>query len=134
MGWDVRLLGRDKKPVEVPEHQEGGTFPIGGSAAGEISVTYNYTKLFREAYERVIQRPALAPHDSLGQILDGRTGAETVTGLISMSAYLHGVHQARVPEEDDDNYWKATPGNAAHALAILAHWAACQPKGVWEVR
>jgi len=40
MSWDIRLVNRnDGKPVTVDRHQEGGTYPIGGTDMAELSVT-----------------------------------------------------------------------------------------------
>ena len=32
----------------------------------------------------------------------------------------------------DSDYWKATPGNAGHALNILLYWAKMHPNYVFE--
>lgn len=95
-------------PLPVPEFQEGGTQPVGGTNEADLNVTYNYGKHFKF------------------RDLDGRTGTETEAELAEVVERL-GVKQ-------DDNYWTPTEGNAGFALSILLAWARLHPTGTWGVR
>ena len=146
MSWDVHLEDRRQKPgcsygvsiidfipdfegdepctvpcyptVEVPPHSEGGTYIVGGTMEASLNVTYNYGKQF---YEAIPYPPGL---NFVGW-LTNKTGAEAAPLLEAAVAKL-GVTR-------DDNYWAATPGNAGHALSILAKWARQHPTAVFRV-
>jgi hypothetical protein len=94
-------------PVPVERHEEGGTYAIGGIGTAELNVTYNYARFFDF------------------RALDGKRAADTVEH-IGMAVQTLGVDR-------DPDYWKPTPGNAGHALAILLRWAEQHPDAVWEV-
>jgi hypothetical protein len=36
-------------------------------------------------------------------------------------------------DEQSEDYWEATPGNAGHIIKILLLWAKQYPEGVWNV-
>lgn len=113
MGYDIKLA-KDGRPVEVPNHQEGGTIAIGGSNLAEVSLTYNYSNLFRQHLDA----------EKGLRWLYGKTGEETAERLAAAVAAL-GTEKA-------DDYWAATPGNAGHALSILLEWAKAHPSAVWD--
>jgi len=105
-------------PVVVPIHSEGGTFVLGGTTTAELNITYNYGIHFRTA---------VAPDHGIGlQALDGLSGKAAIPILRAAIEKLGGDHP-------DPDYWKPTPGNAAHALNIMLEWSEAKPEGVWEI-
>lgn len=114
--------------LTVDTHAEGGTYALGGTDEADLNVTYNYSPFWPQAFG---PKPD-GPHSGLyglGPWLHDKTGAETLllieSGLAELSS-LDGVG----PDED---YWAATPGNAARVLATLAAWAREHPDGRWNV-
>jgi uncharacterized protein with von Willebrand factor type A (vWA) domain len=119
VSWDVALCDADDLAVEVADHTEGGIIMLGGNPRAEMSVTYNYGQLFREAWpEPLSQRSCLVV------MLDGRTAAETIPHLEAAVRQLGTVQ--------DSDYWAATPGNAGHALSVLLAWARQHPAATWS--
>ena len=99
----------------VPCHQEGGTFVPGGTERAELNVTYNYSSLYRKHLNE----------DEGLRWLDGKAARDTLSALEKAVAVLGVVRDA--------DYWKATPGNAGHALAVLLAWGRLHPDAVWRV-
>ena len=100
--------------VEVPSFSEGGTYAIGGSTEADLNVTYNYAPFFWE-------------HLGEGGLksLDGKLAKDTIE-VIEKAVQALGT-------ERDNDYWKATAGNAGFALNILLSWAKLFPDGEWHV-
>ena len=111
MSWDVRLEGAG----HVDRIQEGGTQTVGGTTEADLNITYNYSDVYK----------LVLPSGSLKEVLEGKTGAETVVMLERAVGRL-GTQQFR-------DYWAPTPGNAGFALNILIGWARQYPDGVWRV-
>lgn len=107
MSYDIELLGKDGKPVQVERHAEGGTFALGGTNDACINITYNYAKHYRF------------------RELDGLEARDTISGL--------GEAVKRLGTKRDDDYWEPTPGNAGYAASILLSWAIEHPDAVWRV-
>lgn len=107
MGWSIALVDADGDAVQVPSHVAGSTIRVGGSACAELTVTYNYH-----------------PHFRFGD-LKGRRAGDTIEELAAAVGRL-GV-------EEDDDYWKATPGNAGAMCALLLSWAQRYPEAHWRV-
>lgn len=121
MGHDIRLIDPDtRETLEMDERfVDGGTYPVDGTNECELSVTYNYGRIYAE----------VLPHDGSetnGAIswLYGKTGAETLHTLLAAVAELGTLRDA--------DYWKTTEGNAGAALARLTAFAAAHPEGIWE--
>lgn len=115
MSWDISLLDATNTPVDVERHEEGGTYVMGDTPTAELNITYNYSSHYYRA---------LNAEEGLRWLNDKRAGdvlpqIETAVGLLGT--------------EQDKNYWKATEGNAGHALAILARWARQYPDAVFSV-
>lgn len=144
MSYDITLIHPNGDVAQVARHQEGGTITVRGSTAADLNVTYNYGPLIRMAAQVVgwniltkglkeddalpmldllVQVYSFA-EDGLGALYD-KTGRETASMLHAMADVL-GTKQA-------EDYWAATPGNAGHALDILAGWADQHPDAVWNV-
>ena len=116
MSYDIYL----KDPVtgetleaDAPHQIRGGTYAMGGTTELWLNVTYNYGAHFR----RVLG------DDGIRSIY-GKTGAESIPMLKDAMAQL--------ADDVDDDYWKATEGNAKQALAGLLAFAQLRPDGVWD--
>lgn len=120
MSWWASLCDRNGIPLEVGRHAEGGTYVMGGTSEAELNVTYNYGGQFRQAWPEPLEGSG-----ALGQMLDGRTGAET--------APLLRQAVAKLGTEPSKDYWDSSAGNAGRALATLLAWAERHPNGVWKV-
>lgn len=112
MSWWISLEDEGGEAVTVERHAEGGTYAIGGVTEASLNVTYNYGRLFREA--------GCHPDD-----LRGRVAGDVLPKLEGAVKYL-GMKR-------DEDYWKATPGNAGYALSVLLEWAKQHPAAVFRV-
>lgn len=101
--------------VRVREHEEGGTYVLGGSAVAELNITYNYSSLY---YETLDKENGL-------RALHNQSGADWIERLEAAVKTLG--------TERDNDYWKATAGNAGAALARLLAWTKAHPEGIWRV-
>lgn len=119
MSWWV-YLERDDEPVLVENHEEGGTYALGGVGRAELNVTYNYGGAFRSAWPTVIEGSG-----ALVKMLDGRRAGDTIGDLESAVAKL-GTTRSK-------DYWEPTHGNAGYALSILLSWAIRHPDAYWRV-
>jgi hypothetical protein len=112
----VSLNDENGEYLFVDPFEEGGTFALGGTDEACLNVTWNYN----EFYHKVIDK------ESGIRWLDGKKAKDTVDILWS------AVN--RLDENDtDDDYWKATEGNARKPLVRLLKWAKQHPEGVWRV-
>lgn len=128
MSWDV-YLKRNGEPVAVERHEDGGTYALGGTTEAWLNVTYNYGGLFREAWPDPLEGP-----NALAQMLDGKTGAETLPKLEAAIVNLVEIAGGITPMVlEESSYWDATPRNATLALLRLAVWANDHPDAVWTV-
>jgi hypothetical protein len=115
MSYDIEL--RDAVTGEVLEldsahHMRGGTYAIGGTAAAELNITYNYAKHYGVIGEKGIRE------------IYGKTGAQSIPMLENAISVLgDDVH---------DDYWEPTEGNAKRALVQLLALAQMRPDGVWD--
>ena len=107
-------MDEHNRPVQVERHSEGGTYEIGGTTDASLNVTYNYAKFFRDTIDE----------DEGIRWIVNKTGEECISKLHSAIRELGTVQ--------DDNYWKATEGNAGHALSILMLWAKQYPNAVFR--
>jgi hypothetical protein len=98
---------------------DGGNYNVYGTTECELNVTYNYGGLYKSVF------PADGSWTN-GPIswLYGKTGLET-TPTLERGVVLLGV-------DKDEDYWKATEGNAGAALARLLSFAKAHPDGVWS--
>ena len=116
MSYDIYLvdpLTEETIVLSEPHQFSGGTYALGGTTEAWLNVTYNYGVPFRKALgEKGIRS------------IYGLTGAESVPVLRDAAAKLG--------DDVDDDYWKATEGNAKHALVQLLGLAMLCPNGVWK--
>ena len=109
MSWDVDVCENDAEgdPIEVPSHTEGGNYVVGGNWRAELNVTYNYSP----QYHRVF------PKDRCPDGFRSLNGMAVGDAIPLLEAAVENL--GTVPDED---YWKATPGNAGKALALILSW------------
>jgi hypothetical protein len=118
VSYDIYLRHADSPdPIEFMERHQltGGTYQIGGTTRAWLNVTYNYSQHFRRV---------LDPEVGI-RVLYGKTVSETLP-LIATAITALG-------QDVDDDYWKATEGNARAALLDLFALAARVPAdAVWD--
>lgn len=114
MSYDVRLVDPQTGTcVQVPSHQEGGTYAVGGTPDASLNVTYNYGEVY-------------ALFDFNLRELNGERAGDHIVQL----TWLVGKLGTREYRKD---YWAPTPGNAGHALEVLLRWAERYPDARFEV-
>ena len=106
MSYDISL-SEESGVCEVEQHEEGGTYVLVGTTNADLNVTYNYSSHF--------------PFRDL----NGKTAKGTIPMLKKAVEELG--------TERDEDYWKATEGNAGYACNILLNWARQHPQAVWKV-
>ena len=124
MSWNFDLCDPvTKKVLETEEkHQiKGGTYYVGGTTEMTLNVTYNYSDII----EKKMKEVGIENKPSYAYYLNGKTGAETIEPLKKIIASLK--------DDVDEDYWKATEGNAKRALCGLLAFAQMRPDGVWRV-
>lgn len=99
--------------LETPHHMRGGTYRVGGEPLAHLNVTYNYSRHF---YAHLGEKGIRSIY--------GMTGAESIPVLKDAAAKL--------ANDTDADYWKATEGNAKAALMQLVALAQMRPDGVWN--
>lgn len=111
----VYLENEDGKLVEVTRFEEGGTYALGGQTEAELNITYNYS-----------------PH--YYRVLDKKKGLEWLHGKKAKGC-IHRLEDAvaKLGTVRDQDYWKATEGNAGYALSILLGWAKANPEATFRV-
>lgn len=110
----VYLQYDDGRVCIVPPHREGANYAIDGETEAELSVTYNYNGLFREALDPQGLR-----------WLNGKIARDCIERL------EHAIEALGTTPSDD--YWQPTPGNAGYALSILLSWARLHPEARFHV-
>jgi len=126
MSWWVQLSDREG-PVTVDRFTDGGTFPLGGLTTAELNITYNYSSWFHLAWDAsdLAQRVGGASSSTLARMLEARLARE-VLPLLERAVLILGTTRA-------GDYWRATPGNAGHALSLLLVWARKYPDAMFSV-
>lgn len=117
MSYDIQLCDPvSHKTLHTNTKHEigGGTQAIGGTTELWLNITYNYAKFFRETIDK----------DEGIRFLYGKTGAESIPILEKAISQLD--------DNVDDDYWKATEGNAKRALCGLLAFAQLRPDGIWD--
>ena len=120
MSYDIYLKNPETgDTVQLPEpHQiKGGTHCLGGTTEAWLNVTYNYSGYFR----------AVLGDEGIRSIY-GMTAADSIPLLEEAAAKLDENEEG--PDED---YWKATSGNARAALLnLIALARLAPPDAVWS--
>lgn len=99
--------------LDTPHQMKGGTYALGGTPQAWLNITYNYS----QHYYRVFGENGI-------RSIYGKTGAESLPLLEAAVAQLG--------DDKDEDYWKATEGNAKAALYQLMAFAKMRPDGVWK--
>jgi hypothetical protein len=116
MSYDISLNDPvTKLPIEIKDthFMIGGNYRIGGSTELSLNITYNYAPLYYPLFGK----------DGIRTIY-GKTGLESIPILENVISQLG--------DEIDDDYWKATEGNAKRALIHLLTMAKMRPDGIWD--
>ena len=114
MSYDIELVHPVTKAVLLLDAPHHGTYRCGGTDEAHLNATYNYAPHFRSA---------LGHEDGIRHIY-GMTGADSIPVLTAAIAKLG--------DDVDDDYWKATEGNAKQALLQLKALATMRPDGIWQ--
>ena len=124
MSWDFDLCDPvTKKVLETEQKHEikGGTYCVGGTTEMALNVTYNYSDIINKKMKEL----GIGDKHEYAYYLNDKTGAETIEPLKKIIASLK--------DDVDEDYWKATEGNAKRALCGLLAFAQMRPDGVLRV-
>lgn len=116
MSYDIYLVDPvtgSTIEVDNKHYVVGGTYVIGGTRSLHLNVTYNYFPHFLRVF--------------------GEKGIRTIYGMTGASS-LPILREAaeKLGNDVDDDYWKATEGNAKCAILGLIAFAEMRPDGVWQ--
>lgn len=114
MSWWIYLNDSNGQPVQIEKFSEGGTYAVGGISEATLNITYNYSRIFQEYL-----------HPEGLRWLNEKKASEVLPALVNAVDQL-GIQR-------DNDYWKATKGNAGLALSILAQWAKDNPDAMFLV-
>ena len=102
MSYDISIIGDDVFSPIV-HHVKGGTYAVGGTSSLEFNITFNYSQAFQKAFR-----------DEEGiKVLDGMACMEAIPLIVEA--------MKRLGDDETDNYWDPTEGNAKRALEGLLH-------------
>ncbi|MBW4533722.1 MAG: hypothetical protein KME09_07260 [Pleurocapsa minor HA4230-MV1] len=117
MSYDAELLDPVTKQclqLDIPHEIRGGIFAEEGTRDLWLNITFNYSQIYRQVFgENGIQ------------LIDGLTGAQSISVLEKAIKQLG--------DDVDDDYWRATEGNAKMALSQLLVFAQLRPDGIWDI-
>ncbi len=117
MSYDIDMKEPNKNETIVfnqPHQFKGGTYALGGSDEAWLNITYNYSKFY---YSTIDKEKGI-------RWLYGKTGEECLPVLKAAIEKLGTIQS--------DDYWKATSGNAGHALLGLIQFCEMRPDGVFD--
>jgi len=117
MSYDIYLNEPDSGDTisfDEAHSMTGGTFALGGTTEAWLNITYNYGKFY---YEQIDSEKGI-------RSLYGKTGKEAIQ-ILEKAIKVLGT-------ETNDDYWKATPGNAGAALKGLLGFAKTRPDGIFN--
>lgn len=117
--WDEELEHFNRQKVRLKEKHNiaGGTYAVGGTYEPWLHITFNYSKDFCK----------FLGGNGINDF-QNKSVRETLPKLIEAVSKMHG--------EPDDNYWKATEGNARAALVKMIQLASLSPEtlaGYWYI-
>lgn len=116
MSYDLDLVDpitKETLQLDESHHMKGGTYQVGGCPYASLNITYNYAPHFYKVLgEKGIRS------------LYGKTGFESIPIL--------SVAISKLKEDVDEDYWKATEGNAKMALRHLLILSSMKPNGIWQ--
>lgn len=115
MSFWVYLEDNDGEVCRSEPFEDGGTYVVGGSDECELNITYNYSRYY---YEH------LNAENGIRSLHEQRAG----DWIEKLQSAVTALGTAR-----DDDYWKATAGNAGSALSRLLAWARTYPDARFRV-
>lgn len=122
MSYDINLIDPiTKEVIEINDAHflRGGTYQMGGSKELTLNITYNYSKIFH----RVIQ-PKNTPSEY-------KTGIRSLYGITALEAIpILEAAISNLKDDVDEDYWKATEGNAKRALNNLLTMCKMRPDAI----
>jgi len=116
MSYDISLLDPvTKETIQLDDNHyiRGGTYAVGGTTEAWLNITYNYSKFYYD----VIGKNGI-------RSIYGLSGAESIPILKNAISLLK--------DDVDNDYWKATEGNAKRSLLGLLALAQLRPDGIWD--
>jgi hypothetical protein len=119
MSWSFDLCDPVTKKILKTEEKHfmfGTTICVGGDTAMTLDVTYNYSDIINKV---------IKSKEEYAHFLSGKSGAEVIPILKDAISKLS--------DDVDDDYWKATEGNAKRALSQLLAFSQMRPDGIWYV-
>lgn len=117
MSYDISLcypVTKETLHTKSKHEISGGTMCVGGTTEMWLNITYNYSKF----YYKVIDK------EKGIRFIYEKTGAESIPILEKAIEQLG--------DDVDEDYWKATEGNAKKALYGLLAFAKLRPDGIWD--
>jgi len=113
MSYDIELK-KDGEVCDVELHSDGGTYALGGGFEAQLNITYNYSEHYSKH-------------------LDNKEGIRWLYGKKAKDC-IERLQKAvkTLGTERDEDYWKATEGNAGYALSILLIWAREHPEAIFD--
>lgn len=115
MSYDIYIKDRSGEVMrsDKPHFIRGGNYAKRGTTMAWLNITYNYAPIFREHF---------GPKGI--RWLYGQRVTDTIPALTEIIDTLK--------DDNDDNYWNPTEGNARLALINLRTLAGMFPEGVWD--
>ncbi len=117
MSYDINLcdpVTNKTLHAKFKHEVSGGTLCVGGTTEMWLNITYNYSKFYRKVIDE----------EKGIRFIYGKTGAESIPILEKAIDRLN--------DDADEDYWKATEGNAKRALYGLLTFARLRPDGIWD--
>ena len=117
MSYELYIVDKNGKAMTAPFPHAitGANYCVGGSPELYLSITYNYSKIFKKAFQ----------HDD---------GIYAINGMSCLQSIpIINAAMNRLGDETTSNYWDATEGNAKCSLMGLLQLAALGCDGFWEV-
>ena len=116
MSYDIYLhdpVTKENIILDDKHQMKGGTYCLEGTTEAWLNITYNYGKIF---YEKLGEKGIRAIY--------GMSGADSIPILQKAIDELK--------DDVDNDYWKATEGNAKRSLIQLLTLAKLRPDGIWD--
>ena len=96
MSYDICVVGSKGSPIR--HDVRGGTYALGGTWSLEVNVTFNYYDAYVKAF---------CSEEGI-KVLNGMKCIEAIPVIVEA--------MRRLGNDETDNYWDATEGNAKRAL------------------
>lgn len=132
MSYDIDLcdpVTGEVLQLDAPHHMRGGTYAVGGTTDASVNITFNYGAILRKA----LGDGATSLTEWERMFGGGETGIRRIYGQTGAATIplLSGAI-AKLGDDVDPDYWKATEGNVKRSLMQLLALAQMRPDGVWK--